>query len=98
MKNRVLLENYLLPGDLERQIGVFVDHYYNSCYHESLQTLTPEDVYYVQGRKILKLRTEIKKTDTPETTLAAPIRCSLNSNRNCIRASVIKTPHHSEKH
>jgi transposase InsO family protein len=27
MKNRVLLENYFLPGDLERQIAAFVDHY-----------------------------------------------------------------------
>ena len=27
MKNRILLENYYLPGDLEQQIGVFVDHY-----------------------------------------------------------------------
>jgi hypothetical protein len=26
MKNRVLLENYYLSGDLEQQIGVFVDH------------------------------------------------------------------------
>ena len=26
MKNRVLLENYFLPGDLERQIDAFVDH------------------------------------------------------------------------
>ena len=26
MKNRVLLENYYLPGDLEQQIGAFVDY------------------------------------------------------------------------
>ena len=26
MKNRVLLENYYLPGDLERQIGNFVEY------------------------------------------------------------------------
>lgn len=31
MKNRVLLENYL-PGDLERQIGAFVDYYNNPRY------------------------------------------------------------------
>jgi len=29
MKNRVLLENYYLPGDLERQIGAFVGYYSN---------------------------------------------------------------------
>jgi hypothetical protein len=26
LKNRILLDNYYLPGDLERQIGAFVDH------------------------------------------------------------------------
>ena len=41
MKNRVLLENYLLPGDLKRQIGAFVDHYNNHRYHESLEQPDP---------------------------------------------------------
>jgi hypothetical protein len=27
LKNRILLENYYLPGDLEAHIGRFVDHY-----------------------------------------------------------------------
>ncbi len=61
MKNRVLLENYFLPGDLERQIGAFVDHYNNHRYHESLANLTPADVYNGRGAKILKMREEIKK-------------------------------------
>ena len=61
MKNRVLLENYFLPGDLERRIGAFVDHYNNRRYHESLSNLTPADVYHGRGAKILKRREEIKK-------------------------------------
>lgn len=61
MKNRVLLENYFLPGDLERQIGAFVDHYNNRRYHESLANLTPADVYHGRSAKILKTREEIKK-------------------------------------
>jgi len=61
MKNRVLLENYYLPGDLERQVGAFVGHYNNHRYHESLDKLTPADVYYSRGANILKLRAEIKK-------------------------------------
>jgi len=61
MKNRILLENYFLPGDLERQIGAFVDHYNNHRYHESLKNLTPADVYLGRGAKILKMREEIKK-------------------------------------
>jgi putative transposase len=27
LKNRVLLEDYFLPGDLERQIEAFIEHY-----------------------------------------------------------------------
>ena len=61
MKNRVLLENYFLPGDLERQIDAFVDHYNNHRYHESLVNLPPADVYHRRGAKILKMREEIKK-------------------------------------
>ena len=61
MKNRVLLENYFLPGDLERQIGAFVDHYNNRRYHESLGNLTPADVYHGRGARILKQREEIKR-------------------------------------
>jgi putative transposase len=61
LKNRVLLENYFLPGDLERQIAAFVDHYNNRRYHESLGNLTPADVYHRRGAQILKMREEIKK-------------------------------------
>lgn len=25
-RNRILLENYYLPGDFERQIGAFIEH------------------------------------------------------------------------
>lgn len=55
------MENYFLPGDLERQIGAFADHYNNHRYHESLDNLTPDDVYHGRGAKILKMREEIKK-------------------------------------
>jgi putative transposase len=61
MKNRVLLENYYLPGDLERQIGAFVDHYNNRRYHESLNNVTPADVYFGRDKAILREREKIKK-------------------------------------
>jgi len=61
MKNQVLLENYYLPGDLERQIGAFVNHYNHQRYHESLDNLTPANVYHGRGAKILKMREGIKK-------------------------------------
>jgi putative transposase len=40
LKNRILLENYYLPGNLEAQIARFVEHYNHSRYHESLHNLT----------------------------------------------------------
>jgi transposase InsO family protein len=41
-----LLENYYLPGDLEAKIDTFVDQYNHRRYHESLDNLTPADVYF----------------------------------------------------
>ena len=61
MKNRILLENYYLPGDLEQQIAVFVDHYNNHRYHESLNNITPADVYFGRDKDILREREKIKK-------------------------------------
>lgn len=60
MKNRILLENYYLPGNLEQQIGVFVDHYNNHRYHESLNNVTPADVYFGRDKDILREREKIK--------------------------------------
>jgi len=61
MKNRVLLENYFLPGDLERQIGAFVEHYNHRRYHEGIGNLTPADVYLGRGAAILERREAIKR-------------------------------------
>jgi len=61
MKNRVLLEHYYLPGDLERQIGAFVDYYNQRRYHESLNNVTPGDVYFGRAENILREREKIKK-------------------------------------
>ena len=61
LKNRILLENYYLPGDLEAQINRFVEHYNHSRYHESLKNLTPADVYFGRGQTILFQRERIKR-------------------------------------
>jgi len=60
LKNRILLENYYLPGDLEAQIGAFIDHYNNHRYHESLGNVTPADAYFGRAQAILKQRQKIK--------------------------------------
>ena len=61
MKNRVLLENYYLPGDLERQIGAFVEYYNNQRYHESLSNVTPADAYFGRAPAIIQQRERIKR-------------------------------------
>jgi hypothetical protein len=61
LKNRILLDNYYLPGDLERQIGAFVEHYNHSRYHESIDNLTPADVYFGRAKTILTERQRIKR-------------------------------------
>jgi len=61
LKNRILLENYYLPGDLENQIEAFVQHYNYHRYHESLGNLTPADVYFGRGQAILLKRERIKR-------------------------------------
>ena len=61
LKNRVLLENYYLPGDLEAQVDAFVEHYNHQRYHESLGNLTPADVYFGRGQTILLKRERIKR-------------------------------------
>ena len=60
MKNVVKLENYYYPWQLEKAIADWVQHYNHERYHESLDNVTPSDVY--QGRRddILDQRAFIK--------------------------------------
>ena len=60
LKNVIKLDHYFLPQDLEYQIIGFVDHYNNHRYHESINNLTPADVFYGRGERILEQRRKIK--------------------------------------
>jgi len=60
LKNRILLENYYLPGQLEAHLAEFVDYYNNHRYHESPSNLTPADIYFGRGSNILARRQKIK--------------------------------------
>jgi transposase InsO family protein/transposase-like protein len=60
LKNRILLDNYYLPGHLEQEIGRFINYYNNQRYHESLNNLTPADVYFGRENSILEKRRKIK--------------------------------------
>jgi Integrase core domain len=81
LKNRILLDNYYLPGDLEASIGRFVDHHNRRRYHESLSNLTPAD-------RLLRTRSDNsagKRKDqtnhNPNSTLAASKESRINSNQ-----------------
>ena len=76
LKNRILLENYYLPGDLESQIARFVEHYNYRCYHESLQNLTPADIYFGRGQTILLERKRIKADTIKQRRLQHQVKAA----------------------
>jgi transposase InsO family protein len=62
LKNRILLGNHHLPGDLlEARIGAFVEHHGHRRYHGSLGDLTPADVSPGRGQTIPRERARIKR-------------------------------------
>tara|TARA_B100002003_G_scaffold115258_1_gene106537 strand:+ start:455 stop:1501 length:1047 start_codon:yes stop_codon:yes gene_type:complete len=61
MKNVINLQNYYSPDELEKEIAAFVEYYNNHRYHESLNNLTPADVYFGKDKKIISMREKIKK-------------------------------------
>jgi hypothetical protein len=58
----------------ERQIAAFVEHYNHVRYHESIDNLTPADVYFGRSETILAERQRIKRA-TPSQTVACSIDC-----------------------
>lgn len=61
MKNILLLDNYYSPDDLKAEIAAFVDYYNHQRYHESLNNVTPADVYSGRVTQILEERNKIKE-------------------------------------
>lgn len=60
MKNVVKLENYYSPDALRKAIADFVHHYNQHRYHESLNNVTPADVYFGKAQRIMRQRERIK--------------------------------------
>ena len=61
MKNIVNLQNYFLPSHLQTEIAHFVNYYNYQRYHESLNNLTPADIYFGRAKEVLSKRDQIKK-------------------------------------
>jgi len=69
LKNRILLDNYYLPSHLEHEIGQFIEYYNHERYHESINNLTPADVYFGKGSAILEKRRKIKEATLKQRRL-----------------------------
>ena len=61
MKNVVKLQHYYSPSELERAIAEWVEYYNNQRYHESLDNVTPADVYFGRDKEVLRKRNELKE-------------------------------------
>jgi hypothetical protein len=75
MKNRVQLQNYAYPWDLEGEIARFAECCNHQCYHESPGIVTPADVWSGRAREAQSRR---------EGSNAERWRCSVSStHRGC---------------
>ena len=61
MKNVVKLEHYYSPWELECAIEQFVQYYNHDRYYESLDNVTPADMYYGRYHETIGRRTRIKQ-------------------------------------
>jgi transposase InsO family protein len=75
-EKRILLNNCYLPGDLEEQISRFVEVYNNQRLYESLNNLTPAEVYFGRGHAILAERERIKKQTIQNRRLIHQIKAA----------------------
>ena len=61
MKNVIKLQNYYSPSELEQAIAEWVEYYNNQRYHESLENVTPANVYFGREKEIIKKRNKLKE-------------------------------------
>lgn len=54
------LNHFYHPEELIQTLEEFVDNYNNRRYHESLNNLTPADMYFGRSENILEKRKQIK--------------------------------------
>ena len=61
MKNVIKLNHYFCPSELEKAIEQWVEYYNERRFHESLDNLTPRDVYLGLSDQIKKIREVTKQ-------------------------------------
>ena len=61
MKNVIKLNHYFCPSEQENTSAQWVECYNERRFYESLDNLTPREVYLGQGEKIKRIRETIKQ-------------------------------------
>jgi putative transposase len=61
MKSLVKLDLYYSPSELEQAIASFVYYYTQQRYHESLDNVTPADMYFGRYTAVTTQRERIKQ-------------------------------------
>ncbi len=100
IKNVVKLENYYLPGELEKAIGEFAQCYNHHRYHESLDNVTPADVYFGSRKTILTKRGIIKNQTLKQRSKQTQLIMNPKNNHCSLKMYLlflgIKSPNCSE--
>ena len=76
MKSVIKLENYYFPWQLEEALRDFVAHYNHERYHESLDNVTPADVYFGRQQAVLSERDRIKRRTMEQRRKAYRASCA----------------------
>jgi transposase InsO family protein len=61
LKNVVKLDTYYFPWELKQAIASFNAYYNHLRFHESLDNITPADVYFGRAEAVKQQREEIKQ-------------------------------------
>jgi len=78
MKNVVKLQNYYFPSELEAELSKFVDYYNNERYHESLDNVTPADMY-LGRQQILLMERQLIKHETMKVRRKLNLGMTINA-------------------
>ncbi|HEY59185.1 MAG TPA: DDE-type integrase/transposase/recombinase [Anaerolineae bacterium] len=83
MKKIVKLQNYYSPWELDREIARFVEYYNHHRYHESLDNLTPANVFFGRQKGGVEQARRDQDMDSGSKTsakLAGPSECIISTN------------------